>query len=450
QNIVLHTNGFKNVITLADGRKLMDILKKQDMGIILLDLNMPLVEGEKLLKLVKENFPAIPVIVVTGDAKLEIAVKCMKMGAYDYLVKPVNPDDLIKVINHAFEFKQIQEENRLLKKSLFVDSLKNPEVFSEIVTQNKMMQSIFKYIEAVAPSPQPVLITGETGVGKELVAKTIHKLSTRKGKFIAVNVAGLDDNMVSDTLFGHVKGAFTSAEGERKGFVEKAKKGTLFLDEIGDLPLQSQVKLLRLIQEKEYFALGSDEAESCDVKVIAATHQDLENLQKQGKFRNDLYYRLNIHQIQIPPLRERLDDLPLLVEYFVEKAAETLKKKKPSLPKKLFSLLSSYSFPGNVRELESIIYDAISLNKAKVLSLETVKSCLDKKNGHSFKKESVEKSSPKFSIFFSEDLPTIKQTTDILLKEALKKTNGNQRVAAKILGISQQALSKRLKQKKQS
>jgi DNA-binding NtrC family response regulator len=308
------------------------------------------------------------------------------------------------------------------------------------------MRSIFQYIESISVSPQPILITGETGVGKELVASAIHKLSQRRGAFVPVNVAGLDDNIFADTLFGHRKGAFTGADQARSGLVEQASGGTLFLDEIGDLSPGSQVKLLRLLQDGEYFPLGSDVGKRSDARVVVATNQDIQALQESGKFRKDLYYRLCAHHVSIPPLRERLEDLPILLDHFLEKASETLGKKRPTPPRELLTLLSTYPFPGNIRELQSVILDAVSSHKSGKLSMETFKSYLRQKqpafNLHS--KHLSQGERPMVSFF--EQLPTLKQTEKLLISEAMKRARHNQAVAAQLLGITRQALNKRLKQ----
>ncbi len=326
------------------------------------------------------DFPEIPVIIITGSNDVDTAVRCMKSGAFDYMVKPVEKSRLISGVKRAIEIRELQRENKWLRAHVLSDKLEHPEAFSEIITNSPAMKSIFQYIEAISPSPQPVLITGETGVGKELVAKAIHHLSHRTGPFVPVNVAGLDDNVFADTLFGHRKGAFTGADQTRSGLVEQASGGTLFLDEIGDLSPASQVKLLRLSQDGEFFPLGSDVARRSDARVLVATNQDLEVLQSSGKFRKDLYYRLCAHHVHLPPLRERPEDLPLLIDHFLETASQTLGKKKPTPPRELFALLSTYHFPGNVRELQSMILDAVSSHKSGKLSLEVFKSYIRQKH----------------------------------------------------------------------
>jgi DNA-binding NtrC family response regulator len=306
------------------------------------------------------------------------------------------------------------------------------------------MRSIFQYMEAIANSPRPVSITGETGVGKELVAKAVHTLSNRKGDFVPVNVAGLDDDVFADTLFGHKKGAFTNAWEARIGLIERAAGGTLFLDEIGDLSTTSQVKLLRLLQEGEFFPLGSDVAKRSDARIVVATNQDLDALQSSGQFRKDLYYRLCDHQIHIPPLRRRREDIAVLVEHFLEKVSKTLDKKKPTSPVELITLLSTYHFPGNIRELESMIFDAVSSHISGKLSMDSFKAHLSKGSVTDTPDSPLEKGA---LISFSHQLPTLKQIEQLLIDEALKRANDNQSIAALSLGISRQALNKRLKKK---
>jgi len=447
--IVLRRNGFNNIVPCQDSRTVLDLLSKQEMEVLLLDLTLPYIRGEELLPDIIKNYPEMPVIIVTGDNNIETAVSCIKEGAFDYIVKPVEEGRLVNAVKRSVELRELRLENIKLKQRIFTPELEHPEAFSEIITANSKMQSIFYYTEAIAKSSEPVLVTGETGVGKELSARVFHTLSGRGGKFMTVNVAGLDDHLFSDTLFGHKKGAFTDAYQERKGLVEQAVGGTLFLDEIGDLNPASQVKLLRLLQENEYYPLGSDAPQYSDVRVIAATNQDIFMLQESGKFRKDLFYRLKVHHVHIPPLRERTDDLPLLIDHFLEEASKDLGKKKPTPPPELPVLLSTYHFPGNIRELRSMVFDAVSTHRAKKLSMEKFKLLINKnKTGQH---EAVIRGAPESEpmLFFSERLPTLKQVQQFLVKEAMKRSQSNQSIAAAILGITRQALNKRLKDEKE-
>jgi len=431
-----------NITRCQDSREVMPLLSRQEIELMLLDLSMPHISGEELLSLVTRDFPEVPVIIITGSNDVETAVACMKCGAFDYMVKPVEKSRLISGVRRAIEIRELQRENRLLKAHVLSDQLQHSEAFSEIVTNNGTMRSIFQYIEAISISPQPVLITGETGVGKELVAKAIHTLSNRKGNFVPVNVAGLDDNVFADTLFGHKKGAFTGADQSRSGLIEQAAGGTLFLDEIGDLSTTSQVKLLRLLQDGEFFPLGSDIAKHTDARVVVATNQNLQTLQESGKFRKDLYYRLRAHHIHIPPLRERYEDLPILVNHFLEKASKALGKQKLMPPEELFSVLATYPLPGNIRELESMIFDAVTSCKTERLSLESFRSYI----GQSEPATKIEGQSVAASTL-KEKMDTISQMTEKqMIIEALNKTNQNRTKAAELLGISRRTLQNKIKE----
>jgi DNA-binding NtrC family response regulator len=443
--MVLRSANVNHLIRCQDSREVIPVLSRQEIEVMLLDLSMPHMTGQELLSIVANDFPEIPVIIITGSNDVDTAVRCMKSGAFDYMVKPVEKSRLISGVKRAIEIRELQRENKWLKAHVLSDRLEHPEIFSEIITNSQAMKSIFQYIEAISPSPQPVLITGETGVGKELVARAIHRLSHRTGPFVPVNVAGLDDNVFADSLFGHRKGAFTGADQMRSGMVEQASGGTLFLDEIGDLSPASQVKLLRLSQDGEFFPLGSDVAKRSDARVLVATNQDLEFLQSSGRFRKDLYYRLCAHHVHLPPLRERREDLPLLIDYFLETASQTLGKKKPTPPTELFTLLSTYHFPGNVRELQSMILDAVSSHQSGKLSLEVFKSYIRQKHP-AFDVDSKPLSPGEdLLISFSDQLPTLKKAEQSLISEALKRAKGNQAIAAQMLGITRQALNKRLK-----
>jgi DNA-binding NtrC family response regulator len=446
--IALRSASMNNFIRCGDSREVMPLLSSGEIEVMLLDLRMPYVSGEELIPMLRSGYPEVPVIVITGANDVETAVKCMKHGAFDYMVKPVEKSRLVGGVKRAVELRELQRENRLLKARVLSDRLEHPGVFSEIVTNSARMHSIFHYVEAISASPRPVLITGETGTGKELVAEAVHALSNRTGDFVPVNVAGLDDTVFADTLFGHHKGAFTGAEQARKGLIERASAGTLFLDEIGDLSTASQVKLLRLLQDGDYFPLGSDVAKRSDARIVFATNQDLDALQVTGKFRKDLYYRLGDHHIHIPALRDRMEDLPLLLAHFLEKAAEILVKKKPTPPNELLTLLSTYHYPGNIRELESMVFDAVSSHKSGKLSMEVFKSHIHKKDPAFETQPGRLRQNDRVLISFSAQLPTLKQTEKLLIAEAMKRSNGNQSIAAQGLGITRQALNRRLKKSK--
>jgi len=444
--VTLKYSGISNIITCQDSREVMPLLENQAVELILLDLIMPNIPGEALLRQINEHFPGVPVIIITAVNNLETAVDCMKFGAVDYMVKPVERNRLVSGVHRIIQVQELKRENLTLKNRILADRLEQPQAFSDIVTGNDKMISIFKYMEAVAPSEDPVLITGETGSGKELFAHALHKLSNRKGKFVSVNVAGLDDNMFSDTLFGHTKGAFTDAHQTRKGLVEQAVKGTLFMDEIGELSPASQVKLLRLLQEKEYYPLGSDTPHHAQVRAFFSTNQDLKELVDSGQFRKDLFYRIHTHHIHIPPLRERPDDLPLLIDHFLNEASAAMNKAKPLVSQEILTLLANYDFPGNIRELRAMIVDAVSTTGTKDLSGAAFKKLASLTHPQGKTKSSAsQKVSLDFSLF--SQLPTLKQIEDSLITEALKRSSGNINKSAQILGITRQTLSKRLKKK---
>lgn len=434
--------GITNVLTCQDSRSVMEILDREEIGLILLDLVMPHLGGEELLALIREQHPQIAVIVISGLNQLETAVRCIKMGAFDYYVKTDEEDRLMGGVMRAVRMIELERENREMSHCILTGALKHPRTFNSIVTTDRAMHGIFSYIEAVAQSPQPLLISGESGVGKEQIAHCAHLLSGCRGPLVAVNVAGLDDTVFADTLFGHVRGAFTGADQARRGMVEEACDGTLFLDEIGDLSVQSQVKLLRMLQEGEYFPIGSDRPKRMKARVIVATHQNLAAKQATGAFRRDLYYRLCTHHIQVPPLRERKNDIPLLLEHFLKEAAREQGKKKPTPPKELVQLLTTYSFPGNVRELRALVYDAVSIHRDHILSMESFLKVINRSGSDNGPAVSPPEQNPFIGI---EHLPTFAECAELLVTEAMKRAKGNQSIAARLLGITQSALCKRLK-----
>lgn len=448
--LTFSSHGIKNIETCKESPKVLKLLSKKEYALVVLDINMPEISGAELLPKIVKKYPHIPVIVLTAVNNVENAVQSMKDGAFDYVVKPVDDTRLIATIKRGLEFTEIRNENELLKQSLLKEKLEHPEAFENIITRSGSMRAIFRYIEAIAKTNLPVLITGETGTGKELIANAIHKVSGRKGELVPVNVAGVDDNLFSDTLFGHKKGAFTGAEIERKGLIERAEDGTLFLDEIGDLNIESQVKLLRLLQEGQFYPLGSDIAKLSNARIIVATNRSIKSLQSSNTFREDLYYRLRSHHINIPPLRERKKDIPYLIDFFLIRAAKELGKTKPRPPKELYTLLSNYHFPGNIRELEGIIYDAVSLHKSGILSLESIRSKLSDQVPQKSTFEKTGNENDDSPILITGRFPSIKESETALINEALKRAEGNQTIAADLLGISRRALNNRLQRKKDS
>jgi len=444
--VALSSKGYSNVECFSDSRDVLPYLTTNEVSMVVLDMVMPHVNGVELLAAIKERYPQYPIVMLTAINDVEAAVECMQLGALDYILKPVDTTRLITTVKRALEFRAMHDENARLRRLFSGGDLENPQAFKKIITGNERMKALFRYIESASKTPMPVLITGETGSGKELFAAAVHNASGRKGQFVPVNVAGLDDHLFSDALFGHKRGAFTGADKDRKGLIENADSGTLFLDEIGDLRPESQVKLLRLLQvNSKYYPLGSDKEKPCNARFVLATNADLETLRKNGTFREDLYYRLKTHHVQIPPLRERKDDIKLLLDYFFARISAELGRKKPAIPPELVTLLTNYTFPGNVRELEAMVYDALSRHQGGRISLAAFREKLPSGGRQAAPPEHKEENADsKSDLLTGESLPTLKEMEYRLINEALRRTNGNQTQAAELLGLSRRALNNRL------
>lgn len=451
--LLLKSRKINNVVTLSDPLQVSTALAKGDFELIFLDIVMPHLSGVDLLADIKEKHPNLPAIMVTGLNDIETAVTCMKNGAFDFITKPIDADRIVSAIQKAVEFRDLKRENALLKNNFFKDDLNHPEAFSAIITQCPLMMKLFHYCESIAKTRQPLLITGETGTGKELIAQAIHDLSDRRGDFVAINVSGLDEAMFSDTLFGHRKGAFTGALSDRSGLVGKAEGGTLFLDEIGDLAPGAQVKLLRLLQEREYTRLGDDAVRHSNARVILATNRNLEERIASGNFRKDLYYRLISHRAHIPPLRQRDGDVELLLDQLTPVICGELNVKRKTLSTTVRKALKTHDYPGNIRELKALLYDAISVCDGGEVSPQDLpdtlrKSTSEPRHAATPPPLSSESANDSFSFRETTRLPTLKEATWLLIDEATRRAEGNQRQAAKLLGITQQALSKRLTRRK--
>jgi DNA-binding NtrC family response regulator len=431
--LLLLNAGIGHVFVLEDSRAIHSFLEQNNVSLIVLNMSCAM-DKTGLLARISRDYPAIPVVVETEIRDVEIAVNCMKSGAVDYVVRSGEAGRLVTAVEHALNSNYLLRKAIPMKESLLNDRLEHAELFAEIKTASKKMRSLFQYIEVVARSPQPVLITGETGVGKELFARAIHRVSRVRGQFVCINVAGLDDAMFSDTLFGHKKGAFTGAEQCREGLVNKAAMGTLFLDEIGDLNELSQVKLLRLLQEREYYPVGSDLVKTSSTRIVMATNINLQERIKEGRFRRDLYFRLCTHKIHIPALRERREDIPLLLESFIEEAARHFGRNIPAVSPELIAALSEYDFPGNVRELQSRVSDAVARHNEGMMTL-------DDFSGISTAPTTT--TTGIYTLFGR--LPTFREIEDYLIMEALKLSEGNYAVAASMLGVTRQTISNRLK-----
>ena len=426
--IFLAKDGFR-VVTAGDGEEALKILDRLPVDLVLADIRMPKVDGLTFLKNIREKGLKLPVIIITAYASLDSAVQAKREGAFDYVAKPFKLDDLRRLIKKAL-------------KKRFEEAGWKPEEdsFAGILGRSPAMRRIFELLPRVAKAPSNVLITGESGTGKELVARAIHRLSPRaKGPFVVVNCGGIPPNLLESELFGYVKGAFTGAHKDKPGLFLQAHQGTIFLDEIGDLPHELQVKLLRVVQEKSILPLGSTQEIEVDVRIISATNRDLEAEVLAGHFREDLFYRLNVISIHLPPLRERREDIPLLVKHFLEKYARKMNKEIEGISDYALKALMEYDFPGNVRELENIIERSVALESGPLILPESLKLCHKKKDSNP--QNNWEITLPEEGLDLEELLTKIEIS---LLKQALERTKGNKTEAAKLLRLNFRSFRYRL------
>jgi len=436
-------------VSQAENGKIgLDLFRETQPDLVFTDLRMPVMDGFAVIEGISQESPSTPIIVISGTGVITDAIRAMKLGACDYVVKPVQEfEELVLVVKRALNEKTLHKVVASLKTSLLDVETRIHPAFSPITTSDPALLAILKYLEAVAGTSEPILVQGETGTGKELIARAIHQASSSNGAFVAVNIAGLDDQLFSDTLFGHVRGAFTGAEKTREGLVAQARGGTLFLDEIGDLTTASQVKLLRLLQDGEYYPIGSDLPRSSNARILVATHCNLPQLVKAKAFRHDLYYRLNVHQVTLPPLRKRTADLPLLIERFVEESATKLGKNRPAVPRELAGYLATYEFPGNIRELQGMVFDAVARHTKGMLSMNSFLDAIGIEC-HEPEREARTAMPSDATIVLhdatGERTPTLKEAEELLVAQALKLSDGNQGAAAARLGITRAALNKKL------
>lgn len=361
------------VDSVMDGSEALRIIDETDYDIIVLDIMMPKIDGLEVLQQVKERYPDIDVIMMTGLSQVQTAVKAMKLGAFDYLPKPFDPDEFKHVVDRALERRRLLAENRMLRSE--VDSKYR---FENIIGASPPMQGVYRLIAKCAPTNTTVLITGESGTGKEMIARAIHCNSLRKERpFVTVDCNTLSENLLESELFGHVKGSFTGAVANKRGMFEVANNGTLFLDEFGNIPLPTQAKLLRVIQEREFRAVGSTNTQSTNVRIITATNKDLKAMVGEGSFREDLYYRINVFPIHSPALRDRRDDIPALAFHFLRIFCKELEKPVSDISQAAMSLLTSYDWPGNVRELENAMHRAVILASDNVIHRRHLVSIVD-------------------------------------------------------------------------
>ncbi len=411
--------------TAEEGLKLVD---RADL--VLTDLRLPRMDGIHFLAQIRQQNAQVPVIMMTAYGSIETAVESMKAGATDFVLKPFSLDHLMQVVNKAMEMRALRDENRQLK-----EALGRRYEYDNIIGRSPPMQEIFATVERVAASRATVLLCGESGVGKDLIARAIHFRSPRRDRpLVKINCSAIPENLMESELFGYEKGAFTGATGSKPGKFEQADTGTVFLDEIGDVPAAIQVKLLRILQEREFERLGSNVTRHIDVRVIAATNQDLRAALEQGTFREDLYYRLNVVPLNIPPLRERKQDIPFLANHFVQKLAPDTGSVVDSISDAAMEMLVAYHWPGNVRELENVIERALILSRGKQLEPEDVKL-----------ESAPSRRQASDSHFLPEGL-TLDQYEQELIREALRRSDGNKSQAARLLGLTRNALRYRLTQ----
>jgi DNA-binding NtrC family response regulator len=416
------------------GEEALDKHSSHRYDLILLDLLMPGMNGIDVLKKLKKIDPHSIIIIITAYASVESAISAMKIGAFDYVQKPFKHEELLLTIERAIEHKNLQDENIRLR-----DELKRKFSFEKIIGKSKLMHDIFELIKASAPTRSTILLQGESGTGKELVARAIHLNSDRaNAPFIVVNSGSLPPDLLESHLFGHVKGAFTGAVSDKKGLFEAADKGTIFFDEISSLNPETQAKLLRVMQDREFMRLGGTSTIKVDVRVIAATNSDLEELIEEKKFRQDLFFRLNVIKIELPPLKDRKEDIPLLVKHFLDLYSEENKKEISGITEDVMEVLEGHEWPGNIRELENIIERAVVLTKTKLITRESLPSFLYSSQE---KQLTALSSAPNFR--------TLREQTHLLQRkwilEALKKTSGVQKEAAQLLGVKPTTLNEMIK-----
>jgi len=431
--------GVTDITTINDPGEFLKTADRYDPAIVLLDMNMSSHSGEEILDFIIQKMPDASVVMMIEKNETEPTVRCLQKGAVSFVVKPVDKDALADVILRALEVNKRfnATHNRT------VQNQDQHPFFSDIITNNSKMLEIFRYLNFISESSFPVLITGETGTGKELFAEAVHRASGRRGPYVAVNISGLDDNMFTDTLFGHVKGAFTGADKARRGLVSEAENGTLFLDEIGDLHESAQIKLLRLLQEKVYMPLGSDRNIRTNVRIIAATSVNLKNNVKAGKFRKDLLFRISTHCITIPALRERKDDIELLALNFYNKALlETGCRMSATLPQGIGDVLKNYSFPGNVRQLQAVMNDLALITRGRDLSSRDMISFMRR---HDINPRIGVKEHLTEPFYYAGEFPTIRKMESLLVSSAINHSKGNITDAARILGITRQTLHRLIK-----
>lgn len=415
-----------NPILAEDGKKGLALISRGDIDLVITDLRMPFVSGEEVLEKVSSESPGLPVIVLTGHGSIDSAVDAMRNGAYDFLTKPLSLDRLTLIVKRALQNRELVLQHRQLQ-----DELDDKKTFESIIGKSAEMQKIFDMVRRVSDSKASVLITGESGVGKELIANAVHNLSPRKDRsLIKVHCAALSESLLESELFGHEKGSFTGALSRKRGRFELAHGGSIFLDEIGEIDQNVQIKLLRVLQEKEFERVGGEETIQIDVRIIAATNKDLEEQIKVGKFREDLYYRLNVVHIHVPPLRERKDDIPLMVTKFLEEFSKENGKTITGIDSRARSALYTYDWPGNIRQLRNCLESAVVMCQGSILLMDDLPPSIIQ-NSHT---DTIQ-------------IPvgiSLSEAEKIIIQQNLAVQNGNKSKTADILEIGRKTLHRKL------
>jgi DNA-binding NtrC family response regulator len=427
-----------HTITLApDAETGLKALEREEFDLVVLDLMLPGLGGLETLREIKEGAPDQVVVMITAYGSVETAVRAMRMGAHDYLTKPFKNEDVLRTLRNGLRHRRLLIENRSLRRAL-----QGHARFGELVGKSRAMRELYRLIEQVAPSRSTVLIQGESGTGKELVAQAIHLKSGRPGDaFVVVNSGSIPADLLESNLFGHVKGAFTGAIQSKKGLFEVASDGSIFFDEISTIKHEVQAKLLRVIQEKEFLPLGAVQSIQVDVRIIAATNIDLQELVRRGEFREDLYYRLNVITIKLPPLRERREDIPLLVDHFVGKYAAENGKEVHGVTPEALAILLDHHWPGNVRELENVIERAVVLATAPEIGVDLLPEALNRDGMRLVSPAAL--ADGRFSFY-----DTMEKFEREIIQESLRRVNGVQRRAAVLLGIKATTLNEKIKRLK--
>lgn len=425
--VVFKKEGYQ-VATVLSASKALELIKEENFDLVLSDIKLPEMNGLEILKLIKEKNPELPVVMMTAYGTIKQAVEALKAGALDYVLKPFDVEELKIVVAHGLEKRRLKEENIQLKKEL-EDKYK----FENMVGKSKKMKEVYRLIEKVASIDSTVLISGESGTGKEMAARAIHFLSRRRDfSFVSINCGALPENLLESELFGHTKGAFTGAVAEKKGMFEMAQQGTLFLDEVSEMSAWTQVKVLRALQERKIRRVGGTEEIDVDVRIIAATNQDLRKKTEEGRFREDLFYRLNVISFEMPPLRKRKEDLPLLVSHFLQKYCHQMGRKMKRIAPEVMQVFESYPWPGNVRELENVIERIVAIEERGTITEDSLPAELlhpHQEPDHKFMFK------PGFNL--NEHLEDIARS---YVRQALEATSGNLKQASSLLGINYRSL----------